>query len=149
MIRDALARKTDGALDTQAALALFETHAKDTAALDLLRPALPALLETIVAGALVRGTQGFQDRMTLFRMLRVPWTPTMTDRSDAKQADDGFSNRLVRAVNRVEGRLRHATLTVGMTYGRPPMLEGVLVTTPNVKPNGRSQSPVPIGVSMV
>jgi hypothetical protein len=133
LIRQALAREAEGALDADGALALFETHAKDTAALELLRPALPALLDTIVSGAMVRGTQGFQDRMTLFRMLRVPWTPTMTDRGDAKQTDEGFANRLVRAASRVEGRLRHATVTVDMSYdegpSQPAVIEGELASS--------------------
>jgi hypothetical protein len=132
VIRGTLARETDGPLDAQAALALFETHAKDTAALDLLRPVLPAVLETIVAGALVRGTQGFQDRMTLFRMMRVPWTPTMTERGDAKQTDEVFANRLVRAATRVEGRLRRATVTFEMDEPqearRPATIEAELAS---------------------
>jgi hypothetical protein len=125
---DVLPREIDGTFDAQAALALFETHAKDTAALDLLRPVLPAVLDTIVAGALVRGTSGFQDRMTLFRMLGVPWTQTSSSKQDRAQGDDGFANRMVRAISRVEGRVRHARVTVDVAYdddgGQPPTIEG-------------------------
>jgi hypothetical protein len=124
-------------------MALFETHAKDSAVLELLRPALPALLDTIIAGALIRGTQGFQDRMTVFRMLGLPWTQTASTKHDLAQSDDAFANRLVRAVSRVEGKVRHATVTVDVSYEdedrQPATIEGESAYSPSSRPPDRSR----------
>jgi hypothetical protein len=143
IIKRALATDAETPLDRDALMALFETHAKDSAVLELLRPALPALLDTIIAGALIRGTQGFQDRMTVFRMLGLPWTQTASTKHDLAQSDDAFANRLVRAVSRVEGKVRHATVTVDVSYEdedrQPATIEGESAYSPSSRPPDRSR----------
>jgi hypothetical protein len=64
----------------------------------------------------------------------------MTDRGDARQTDEGFSNRMVKALTRVEGRLRHATVTLDVSYEddarRPATIEGELASSSDRQPDG-------------
>jgi hypothetical protein len=120
----------DLAVDRMAVMELVRTHAKDANALAILEPHMPEIIDTVIQGAKVRGNPGFNDRMTVFRMLGLPWTQTSSTKQEATQNEDGFANRLVRAVSRVEGKVRHATVTVDVSYGddvrQPADLDGVV-----------------------
>jgi hypothetical protein len=92
-------------LDDRQVLELFTTYSTNAAMLDIVRAGLPDLMAAIVSSAMVPGRGGYNDRMALFRMMGVPWTPHASSRGEANNQVDALANRFVRAISRVESRL--------------------------------------------
>lgn len=84
---------------------LFDIHSPNKVALELFRPHLPEIVRKLIAGAKIIGARGHQDRMTIYRMLGAPWTPTASTRGESGQGLDALADRMVRAVTRREGRM--------------------------------------------
>lgn len=93
------------ALQDAQVIELFRQHSPNSAAFELFRPSLPAIVRTLISGAQIRGAPGHQDRMTIFRMLGAPWTPTAGLRGETGNNLDALADRLVSAVARRERRL--------------------------------------------
>ena len=92
-------------LDPAAVIAMFRANARGgDKAFALLEPHLPAVLSAIIKGSQVAGAGGHADRMTLFRILGLPWTPAVRA-AQAGELDTSSTNRLTAALNRVERRL--------------------------------------------
>lgn len=111
-------------LDPIEAIEFFRTHSTNTAAFDLLAPHLPAMMTTIISGAMIRGTAGYQDRMTVMRMLGAPFTPSSSTRGDLGQQVEALTDRFSKAVSRVERRLSGPKpVTVDADYTLEPALQ--------------------------
>jgi len=107
--------------DEERILALFSQHSPNGLAFEIAKPHLPDVMRAILHGAKVRGPAGHQDRMTLFRMLGAPWTPTAQLRSEQGQNLDAFADRLVAAVARRERiLLGRSPVTVDATFTEEP-----------------------------
>jgi len=100
------------------AIELFDTHSPNKLAFRLALPMLPTVLRTILAGACRSGSVGYQDRVTLFRMLGAPWIPQATSRGESGQGLDALADRMVRAVTRREGRMT-VTLSADLAEEAP------------------------------
>lgn len=108
-------------LDPIEALEFWRTHSTNTPAFDLFAPHLPAMMTTIISGSLIRGPAGYQDRMTVMRMLGAPFTPSSSQRGEAAQQVEALSERFLRAVTRVERKLvGHKSVTVDAEYTLEP-----------------------------
>jgi hypothetical protein len=92
-------------LDDRQVVERFAKHSTNADVLDILRPGLTALVATIISGALIPGRGGYNDRMTLFRMLGLPWTPNASVQGKSNNQIDALADRFVRAVSRAEARL--------------------------------------------
>ena len=92
--------------DPAAAIAAFRANARSPngPAFSLIEPHLPQILSAIIKGSLVPGPGGHSDRMTLFRMIGVPWTPSGRT-SQASDLDTSSASRLTAALARIENRL--------------------------------------------
>jgi hypothetical protein len=86
---------------------LIRQHAPNTAAFEVFRPHRPKVIRGIILGAQIVGLRGHQDRMTMFRMMGLPWTTGAAfGRGQASGGDmDAMADRIARAVTRREGRL--------------------------------------------
>ncbi len=92
-------------LDDLEVIDLWRTHSPNQAAFTVISPFIPNIMATIISGAMIRGAQGMGDRMTLFRMLGAPWTPTTSSRGETGQQVEALADRFVRAVARKERML--------------------------------------------
>jgi hypothetical protein len=104
-LSSALPARVLAELDDRQLLKLFTTYSTNAAMLDIVRAGLPDLMAMIVNSAMIPGRGGYNDRMTLFRMLGVPWTPNASSRGEANNQVDALANRFVRAISRAESRL--------------------------------------------
>ena len=73
-------------LDAPQLVEFFRIHSPNLAAFEIAAPMLPAVMAAILTGATTCGPQGYQDRMTLFRMLGARQRPQ--PRSAAAGHDD-------------------------------------------------------------
>lgn len=88
-------------------------------------PYLPQVVATIMRGALIVGPAGHPDRMTLFRMLGLPWTPHSKEAGRSGEMDATSAQRMSAAIGRIERRLSgHAPVTLDADDGEegPKML---------------------------
>jgi hypothetical protein len=92
-------------LDDRQLLELFTTYSTNAAMLDIVRAGLPDLMAALVSSAMIPGRGGYNDRMTLFRMLGVPWTTNASRLGGPSNQVDALANRFVRAISRAESRL--------------------------------------------
>lgn len=110
------------------AIELFDVHSPNKLAFKLAMPMLPTVLRTILKGATLKGSVGYQDRITLFRMLGAPWIPQATSRGESGQGLDALADRMVRAVTRREGRMT-VTLSADVVQ-EAQQIEGSAVERP-------------------
>ena len=81
-------RCTARAIDYGGLLAIFEASAERNVALNLHLPVV-ALMDTMVAGAMLRGTQMHLGHLTLLRSLGAPWPATNTRRQEVARGSMG------------------------------------------------------------
>lgn len=110
------------------AIELFDIHSPNKLAFKLAMPMLPTVLRTILKGATLKGSVGYQDRITLFRMLGAPWIPQATSRGESGQGLDALADRMVRAVTRREGRMT-VTLSADVIQ-EAQQIEGAAIERP-------------------
>jgi pyruvate/2-oxoglutarate dehydrogenase complex dihydrolipoamide acyltransferase (E2) component len=83
------------------------TATGDPATVELLAEHMPAIVAATLVGAKVPGLKGNADRMTVFRIMGLPWTPAAKAFGAASpvEASADAADRLTAALNRVERRI--------------------------------------------
>jgi hypothetical protein len=119
-----------GETTSEQVLALFEVHSANRQAFEVLRPDLPAIFRTLVAGAKIPGHAGNQDRQTILRILGAPWTLGASDKSERAQNLDELTNRIVKAIATREQRMVGRTIEAELVEDAPPPV------APSVEPSG-------------
>jgi hypothetical protein len=86
-------------------LDLLQQHAPNKLAFEYFEPDLRGIMEGLILGAQIVGIRGHQDRMTVFRMMGLPWTPSVSQFRAETGGLEAMADRIARAVTRREGRL--------------------------------------------
>lgn len=116
------------ATEDQRIVELFDTHSPNKLAFEIFRPHLPEIVRKLISGAMIRGAAGHQDRMTIYRMLGAPWTPTAGLRGESGNTLDSLADRMVKAVTRREGRMTVTLSADVIQEGR--QIEGAAIERP-------------------